>query len=70
MPLSKGDQLGPYRIVALIGEGGMGKVYRAIDTHLDRTVAIKIVNGDLRGRDQIAMYLASFRERDLTGRMA
>src|SRR5688572_16732168 len=50
MPLSKGDQLGPYRIVALIGEGGMGKVYRAIDTRLDRTVAIKIVNGDLSER--------------------
>jgi len=42
MPLSVGDKLGPYEILAPIGEGGMGEVYRARDTRLDRTVAIKI----------------------------
>ena len=40
--LAPGAKLGPYEIVSLIGEGGMGKVYRAVDTRLSRTVAIKI----------------------------
>jgi Tol biopolymer transport system component/tRNA A-37 threonylcarbamoyl transferase component Bud32 len=43
MPLSVGDKLGPYEILALIGAGGMGEVYRATDTRLHRTVAIKIL---------------------------
>ncbi len=43
MPLTAGTRLGPYEIVAPIGSGGMGHVYRARDTRLDRTVAIKIV---------------------------
>src|ERR1700678_2094597 len=42
MPLSVGDKLGPYEIVAQIGAGGMGEVYRAHDTRLRRDVAIKI----------------------------
>src|SRR5215813_10220481 len=42
MSLSTGTRLGPYEILALIGAGGMGEVYRASDTRLDRTVAIKI----------------------------
>jgi serine/threonine protein kinase/Tol biopolymer transport system component len=41
--LSAGTRLGPYEIVAQIGEGGMGQVYRARDTKLDRDVAIKIL---------------------------
>ena len=43
MALTTGARLGPYEIVAAIGAGGMGEVYRALDTRLDRDVAIKIV---------------------------
>src|SRR5579864_6944986 len=42
MPLSVGDKLGPYEILAPIGAGGMGEVYRARDPRLDREVAIKV----------------------------
>jgi serine/threonine protein kinase/Tfp pilus assembly protein PilF len=42
MPLSAGDKLGPYEILAPIGAGGMGKVYRAKDPRLNRDVAIKV----------------------------
>jgi eukaryotic-like serine/threonine-protein kinase len=41
MPLAAGTRLGPYEVVALIGEGGMGEVYRARDPRLNRTVAMK-----------------------------
>jgi len=43
MPLSMGTRLGPYEILAPIGAGGMGEVYRAKDTKLDREVAIKVL---------------------------
>jgi eukaryotic-like serine/threonine-protein kinase len=43
MALANGTRLGPYEIVGTLGAGGMGEVYRALDTRLDRTVAIKIL---------------------------
>ena len=43
MPLSVGERLGPYEILAPIGKGGMGEVYRARDTRLHRDVAVKIL---------------------------
>src|SRR5579863_2485621 len=43
MHLTSGTKLGPYEIVSPAGAGGMGEVYRARDTRLDRTVAIKVL---------------------------
>jgi serine/threonine protein kinase len=47
MALVAGTRLGPYEIVSPLGAGGMGEVYRATDTRLDRTVAIKVLNSSL-----------------------
>jgi len=43
MPLQLGDKLGLYEILAPIGAGGMGEVYKARDTKLDREVAVKVL---------------------------
>jgi Tol biopolymer transport system component/tRNA A-37 threonylcarbamoyl transferase component Bud32 len=53
MPLSAGTRLGPYEIVSPIGAGGMGEVYRARDTRLDRTVAIKVLPEHLSSNPQL-----------------
>lgn len=45
--IEKGDLIGPYRITGLIGEGGMGRVYEAVDTHLQRKVALKVLSQQL-----------------------
>jgi len=56
MGLAAGTKLGPYEIQSALGAGGMGEVYRARDTRLERTVAIKILpehlssNSELRAR--------------------
>ena len=50
MPVSAGDKLGPYEILAPIGEGGMGDVYKARDTRLDRIVAIKVSKSEFSQR--------------------
>ncbi len=47
MSLVAGTRLGPYEIQSAIGAGGMGEVYKARDTRLDRTVAIKILPAEL-----------------------
>ncbi|HTC35419.1 MAG TPA: protein kinase [Bryobacteraceae bacterium] len=52
MPLTIGDRLGPYEISGLIGKGGMGEVYRARDTRLERTVAIKVLPAEFSAQEE------------------
>src|SRR5450755_1888560 len=53
MALTSGTKLGPYEIVSPIGAGGMGEVYRACDTRLDRTVAIKVLPSHLSSNPEL-----------------
>ena len=53
MALSAGTRLGPYEIVAALGAGGMGEVYKARDSRLDRTVAIKVLPAHLSGNPDL-----------------
>src|SRR5437899_2862072 len=50
MPLSVGEKLGPYRILVPMGAGGMGDVYQANDTRLDRIVAVKVSKAEFNER--------------------
>jgi serine/threonine protein kinase len=57
MPLASGQRLGSYEIVAPLGAGGMGEVYRARDSKLKREVAIKVLPADVAGdREQLARF--------------
>ncbi|HYT31120.1 MAG TPA: serine/threonine-protein kinase, partial [Thermoanaerobaculia bacterium] len=53
MTLAEGSQLGPYQILAPVGTGGMGEVYRARDTRLDRIVAIKVLPAHLSANEEV-----------------
>src|SRR5271169_1843175 len=53
MPIQSGSRLGPYEVLAAIGAGGMGEVYRARDTRLDRIVAIKVFPSHLADKPEL-----------------
>jgi Tol biopolymer transport system component len=53
MPLSPGTRLGPYEILSPLGAGGMGEVYRARDTRLERTVAVKVLPEHLSSSSEV-----------------
>src|SRR5579862_3097293 len=57
MGLFAGSRLGPYEIVSPLGAGGMGEVYRARDTRLDRTVAIKVLASHLSSSPELKQRL-------------
>src|SRR6266540_1186451 len=57
MPVTAGTQLGPYEIVAPLGAGGMGEVWRARDRRLDRSVAIKILPAEFSTNAQLKLRL-------------
>ncbi|HEV3511641.1 MAG TPA: protein kinase [Candidatus Sulfotelmatobacter sp.] len=57
MPLTSGTKLGPYEIQSPLGAGGMGEVYRARDTRLDRTVAIKVLASNLSASPELRQRL-------------
>jgi serine/threonine protein kinase/tetratricopeptide (TPR) repeat protein len=56
LTLEAGFQLGPYRVIAPIGAGGMGEVYRARDTKLERDVAIKILPADVASAEALRRF--------------
>jgi serine/threonine protein kinase len=67
MPIGPGTRVGPYEVAALLGQGGMGQVYRATDTNLKRSVAIKVLPSALAADTE---RLARFqREAELLARL-
>jgi eukaryotic-like serine/threonine-protein kinase len=53
MPLTSGTRLGPYEVLGAIGAGGMGEVYKARDTRLDRIVALKVIHSSIAAAPEI-----------------
>ncbi len=77
MSLEPGTCLGPYEITAELGKGGMGEVYRARDTSLDRDVAIKVLPAEFASHperlarfEREAKLLASLNHPNISGSMA
>ena len=59
MPLTPETRLGPYQIIAPLGAGGMGEVYRARDTKLGRDVALKVLPAELSSNAPCLLYCNS-----------
>jgi eukaryotic-like serine/threonine-protein kinase len=59
--LHPGSRLGAYEIQTLLGSGGIGEVYRARDTRLDRTVAIKVLQGHLTIQPEVRQRFERYR---------
>jgi len=59
MTLSDGTRVGPYQVLSLVGVGGMGEVYRARDTTLNRDIALKVLPG--AGDDGLYVRVAAWR---------
>ena len=57
MTIAEGAQFGPYRLLEKIGAGGMGEMYRALDTRLEREVALKLVSRGLLGQKGVRSSL-------------
>ena len=57
MPIATGTKLGPYEILGAVGAGGMGEVYRAKDTRLERTVAVKVLPESLKDKPELQQRL-------------
>jgi len=57
MPIATGTKLGPYEILGAVGAGGMGEVYRAKDTRLERTVAVKVLPESLKNKPELQQRL-------------
>ncbi|HVT04413.1 MAG TPA: protein kinase [Thermoanaerobaculia bacterium] len=55
MALAPGSRLGPYEITSRLGAGGMGEVYQAVDTRLDRNVAVKVLSSELAHSGQVQL---------------
>ena len=65
MALAAGTRVGPYEVESLVGIGGMGEVYKARDSRLDRIVAIKFLRADVAGRADRRRALRQRGARDL-----
>src|ERR687886_412329 len=55
MPISAGSRLGPYEVISPLGAGGMGEVFKARDTRLERSVAIKVLPAEFAQNAQLRL---------------